>query len=104
MRTSFPVQFAGHLLGKSREAGEFQDRSTGEKVEFGEAYEIAFENSDGLSQTVRCALGALADAADFDVTKAPKFQPVVVRGDVAIGDGRAGSFRPTEVRVAKASA
>jgi hypothetical protein len=102
MRTSFPVQFSGHLLGKSREGGEFVDRTTGEKVEYGEAYEIAFENSDGLSQTVRCALRALDEAADFDVTKAPKFQAVLVRGDVSIGDGRAGTFRPTEVRVAKA--
>lgn len=102
MRTSFPVEFSGHLLGKSREGGEFVDRTTGEKVEYGDAYEIAFQNSDGLSQTVRCALRALDDAADFDVTKAPKFQPVRVRGDVAIGDGRAGSFRPVEVRVVKA--
>lgn len=103
MRTSFPVQFAGNLLGKSREGGDFVDRTTGEKIEYGEAYEITFENSDGLTQTVRCALRALDDAADFDVTKAPKFQSVTVRGDVAIGDGRPGTFRPTEVRVAKAS-
>jgi len=103
MRTSFPVQFSGNLLGKSRQGGDFVDRSTGEKIEYGDAYEIAFENSDGLTQTVRCALRALEEAADFDVTKAPKFQPVTVLGEVAIGDGRAGTFRPTQVRVAKAS-
>jgi hypothetical protein len=101
MRTSFPVQFVGNLLGKSRESGDFVDRNTGDKIEYGEAYEIAFENSDGLTQTVRCALRALDEAADFDVTKAPKFQAVSVRGDVSIGDGRSGSFRPTEVRIAK---
>jgi hypothetical protein len=102
MRTSFPVQFLGNLLGKSREGGDFVDRTTGEKIEYGEAYELAFESSDGLTQTVRCALRALDEAADFDVTKAPKFQPVSVRGDVAIGDGRPGSFRPSEVRIVKA--
>ena len=103
MRTSFPVQFTGNLLGKSREGGDFVDRTTGEKIEYGDAYEITFENSDGLTQTVRCALRALDDAADFDVVKAPKFAPVAVLGDVAIGDGRPGSFRPTQVRLAKAA-
>jgi|GEM_PF-5992049 len=101
MRTSFPVAFHGNLLGKSREGGDFVDRTTGEKIEYGDAYEITFENSDGLTQTVRCALRALDEACDFDVAQAPKFQAVTVRGDVSIGDGRAGSFRPTEVRLAE---
>lgn len=99
MRTSFPVEFVGHLLGKSRDAGEFQD-SGGDTITYGEAYELAFENSDGLTQTVRCALKALDEAADFDVTKTARFTAVRVRGDVSIGDGRAGTFRPTEVRLA----
>jgi hypothetical protein len=101
MRTSFPVQFSGNILGKSRDAGDFTT-SDGDKVEYGEAFEITFENSDGLTQTVRCGLKALDEAADFDVRKAPKFAPVTVRGDVSIGDGRPGSFRPTEVRAVKA--
>lgn len=103
MRTSFPVEFVGNLLGKSRESGEFTNPD-GDEIKFGEAYELTFENSEGLTQTVRCALKALDEAADFDVTKAPKFQPVRVRGDVAIGDGRPGTFRPSEVRIAKAAA
>ena len=103
MRTSFPVQFDGNLLGKSREGGSFTDRATGEEIEYGDAYEIAFENSDGLTQTVRCAVKALDEAADFDVAKQPKFQAVRVLGDVAIGDGRPGTFRPTQVRLPKAA-
>jgi hypothetical protein len=103
MRTSFPVQFVGNLLGKSREAGSFPDRTTGEVIEYGDAYEIAFENTEGLTQTVRCSLKALDDACDFDVVKAPKFAPVTVLGDVAIGDNRPGSFRPAQVRLAKAA-
>lgn len=103
MRTSFPVAFKGNLLGKSREGGEFADRSTGEVITYGDAYEIAFENTDGLTQTVRVALKALDEAADFDVAKVAKFAAVDVWGDVAIGDGRAGSFRPTSVRLSKAS-
>lgn len=100
MRTSFPVEFRGNLLGKSREAGEFTT-TEGEAISYGDAYELVFENSDGLTQTVRCALKALDEAADFDVSKVPKFQAVTVRGDVTIGDGRPGSFRPSEVRIAK---
>lgn len=102
MRTSFPVEFLGNLLGKSREAGEFTTNE-GDAVTYGDAYELAFENSEGLTQTVRCALKALAEACDFDVSKAPKFAPIHVVGDVAIGDGRPGSFRPVQVRLAKAS-
>lgn len=101
MRTSFPVQFVGNLLGKSREAGEFTT-SAGEGVSYGDAYELTFENSDGLTQTVRCPLKALDEAADFDVAKAVKFAGVQVLGDVSIGDGRPGSFRPTQVRLVKA--
>jgi hypothetical protein len=102
MRTSFPVSFQGNLLGKSREAGSFTT-SDGDDVTYGDAYELAFENSEGLTQTVRCALKALDEAADFDVAKASKFAPVNVLGDVAIGDGRPGSFRPTQVRLTKAA-
>lgn len=100
MRTSFPTEFIGNLLGKSREAGSFRT-SEGDQVSYGDAYELAFENSEGLTQTVRCADKALAEAADFDVLKAPKFAPVHVMGDVSIGDGRPGSFRPTSVKLAK---
>lgn len=100
MRTSFPVEFLGNLLGKSREAGNFTTND-GDEVSYGDAYELTFENSEGLTQTVRCALKALDEAADFDVAKAPKFQAVHVLGDVSIGDGRPGSFRPTQVRIAK---
>lgn len=98
MRTSFPVEFLGNLLGKSREAGKFTT-ADGDEVSYGDAYELTFENSEGLTQTVRCAVKALDEAADFDVAKQPKFASVRVRGDVSIGDGRAGSFRPTEVRL-----
>lgn len=98
MKASFPVEFTGHLLGKSREAGEFETPEG--KVSYGQAYEITFESSEGLTQTVRVGQQALDKAADFDVAKAPKFTPIHVRGDAHITDQR-GSFRPTEVRVVK---
>jgi len=97
------VQFNGNLLGKSRESGDTVDRESGEKIEWGEAYEIAFENSEGLTQVVRVALRVLDEVADFDVRKAPKFQAISVLGDVGIGGRGSGYFRPTHVRVLKAS-
>ncbi len=100
MRTSFPVQFQGNLLGKSREAGNFTTDG-GEEVSYGDAYELAFENSEGLTQVVRCKEKHLKDACDFDFAKQPKFAAVTVLGDVSIGDGRPGSFRPVQVRLAK---
>ena len=103
MRTSFPVQFDGNLLGKSRESGEFTDRATGEAVQYGDAFELTFENTDGLTQTVRTSLKALDEAADFDVLKVSKFTAIRVLGDVVIGDGRPGSFRPSKVQLVKSA-
>jgi hypothetical protein len=96
MRTSFPVEFDGNLVGKSKEAGDFQT-DDGEKVSYGDAYNVVFENSEGLTQTVRISIKALDEACDFDVAKAAKFFPIRVVGDVSIGDGRPGSFRPTKI-------
>ncbi|OJU85741.1 MAG: hypothetical protein BGO11_11855 [Solirubrobacterales bacterium 70-9] len=95
------MQFDGNLLGKSREAGAF-DTADG-RVEYGDAYELAFENSEGLTQTVRCTLKALDEASNFDVAVQPRFARIRVVGDVAIGGNRPGSFRPSEVRLLKAS-
>jgi hypothetical protein len=100
LKASFPTEFTGNLLGKSREAGEFETPEG--KVSYGQAYELSFESSEGLVQTVRVGQQALDKAADFDVAKAPKFAAIHVRGDVHITDQR-GSFRPTEVRLVKAS-
>jgi len=101
MRASFPVEFEANLLGKSREAGEFKT-TDGDTVSYGDAYELSFENSEGLTQTVRVSVKQLDEAADFDITKAAKFAALRVRGDVSLRDG-GGSFRPTEVRLAKAA-
>ncbi len=101
MRASFPCAFTGHLLGKSRESGEFE-KGEGVTIKFGDAYEIAFESSEGLTQTCRVSLEALEKAADFDVLKTPKMTAITVRGDVNVRDD-GGSFRPSEVRLAKAS-
>lgn len=101
MRASFPVEFDANLLGKSREAGEFKT-TDGDTVSYGDAYELSFENSEGLTQTVRVSVKQLDEAADFDIARLPKFAPLKVRGDVTLRDG-GGSFRPTEVRQVKAS-
>lgn len=100
MRASFPVEFVGNFLGKSREAGDFV--SDGEKISYGDAYEVAFESSEGLTQTVRIAEKAFDDAGDFDVRKCPKFQALQVLGDVNLRDS-GGSFRPSQIRLVKPS-
>lgn len=100
MRASFPVEFMANLLGKSREAGEFV--ADGETINYPDAYELSFESSEGLTQTVRVSAKQLDEAADFDIAKLPKFAALAVRGDVNLRDN-GGSFRPTEVRLVKAS-
>jgi hypothetical protein len=97
MKASFPTEFDAVLLGKSREAGEFN--AGDETVKFGDAYELAFESSDGLTQTARVSLKSLDDSADFDVVKAPKLTAVKVVGDVQVND-RGGYLRVTQVRLA----
>lgn len=97
MRASFPVQFDAVLLGKSREAGDFQ--ADDRKVEYPDAYDLAFESSDGLTQTCRVSVTHLDEAADFDVAKLPKMTSLRVVGDVHLRDD-GGSFRPTTVRKA----
>lgn len=101
MKASFPTEFDAVLLGRSREAGGF-DTPEG-RVEFGEAYDLAFESSDGLAQTCRVALKALDEAADFDVLKTSKLTALRVVGDVQVTD-KGGYFRPTQVRLATAKA
>jgi hypothetical protein len=98
MRASFPTQFPAVLLGKSREAGSF--KADDREVIYPDAYDLAFESSDGLTQTCRVSLRHLDEAADFDVAKEPKLTELHVVGDVQVRDDGA-SFRPTQVRRAK---
>lgn len=102
MRASFPVEFEAVLLGKSREAGEFE-REPGVEIKYGDAYDLSFESSEGLVQTCRVSVQQLDKAADFDVVKTPRFTPLRVRGDVTLRED-GGSFRPTEVRKVAAAA
>lgn len=96
MRASFPTQFHAVILGKSREAGSF-DTPDGE-VKYGDAYELSFDSSDGLTQTARVSLKQLDEAADFDVQKAGRFTAVQVVGDVQVSD-KGGYLRLTSVRL-----
>jgi hypothetical protein len=96
MRASFPTKFDAIILGKSREAGSF-DTPDGE-VSFGDAYELSFESSEGLTQTCRVTAKNLDDAADFDVRKAGRFQAVQVLGDVQVTD-KGGFLRLTSVKL-----
>jgi len=98
MRASFPTEFDAVLLGISRQAGGF-DTPDG-RVEYGEAYEMSFESSEGLAQTCRVGLKALEAASDFDVVKTPKLTLIRVVGDVQVRDD-GGFFRPTQVRLAQ---
>jgi hypothetical protein len=100
MKASFPTEFDAVLLGKSRDAGEFKS-DDGTAIEYPDAYEFAFESSDGLAQTCRVSVKQLDEASDFDVAKTPKYTPLKVIGDVQVRDN-GGFFRPTQVRVAKA--
>lgn len=99
MRASFPCAFSAVILGKSREAGSFQ--ADDREVSYPDAYELSFESSDGLIQTCRVSLKHLDEAADFDVAKAPPLTAVDVVGDVFVNE-KGGTFRPTQVRLAKA--
>ncbi|HET8862312.1 MAG TPA: hypothetical protein VFM94_03580 [Solirubrobacterales bacterium] len=94
MRASFPTEFDAVILGKSREAGSF-DTPDGE-VKFGDAYELSFDSSDGLTQTARVSLKQLDEAAEFDVQKAGRFTAVHVVGDVQVSD-KGGYLRLTSV-------
>ena len=97
MRAAFPTSFKAALLGKSREAGSFQ-RDAETKIEYGDAYTLEFESSEGLSQTVQVAVQLLdeAAAAGLDVAKLPKYTLLQVEGDVFVNGDRT-SFRPTKV-------
>lgn len=101
MRGSFPTEFEAVFLGKSREAGSF-DTPDGE-VKYGDAYEFAFDSSDGLTQTCRIGVKQLDEAADFDVSKLDRFTPLHLVGDVHVRDN-GGFFKPTTVRLAKPAA
>lgn len=101
MRASFPTQFDAVLLGKSRDAGEF-NADDGSAIKYPDAYELAFESSEGLTQTCRVSVTALDKAADFDVAKAAKYTPLRVVGDVQVRD-KGGFFTPSKVTVAKST-
>jgi len=94
--TSFPTEFDAVLLGKSREAGKFEDGDR--TIEYPDAYDISFESSEGLIQTTRVSLKALDEAADFDVEKAPALTRIHCIGDVTTGEY--GKFRPSQIRKA----
>jgi hypothetical protein len=95
MKAAFPTAFDAVFLGKSRNAGEFQ-AADDQKVSYGDAYELAFESSEGLTQTVQVTVKALDEVAQFDVAKLPKLTTLRVEGDVFVNDGRT-SFRPSKV-------
>lgn len=96
MRASFPTQFDAVILGKSREAGSFETPDG--EVKFGDAYELAFDSSDGLAQTCRVSLKQLDEAADFDVQRAGRFTSVQVVGDAQVSD-KGGYLRLTSVKL-----
>lgn len=96
MRGSFPTEFDAVFLGKSREAGSF-DTPDGE-VKFGDAYEFAFDSSDGLAQTCRIGAKQIDGSADFDVARLDRFTAVRIVGDVQVGD-KGGYLRLATIRV-----
>jgi hypothetical protein len=98
MRAAFPTEFDAIILGKSREAGGF-DTPDG-RVEYGDAYDLAFDSSDGLNQTVRVGIKQLDQAADFDVRKADRLTRVRVIGDVQVNE-KGGFLRVTKLLLAK---
>jgi hypothetical protein len=101
MKASFPTAFTAVLMGKSREGGEFE-KGDGVKVSYGDGYLLGFESGEGLAQSVQVSMETLQAAADFDISKAPAYAQVNVRGDVkGFDDG--WTFRPIEVRLAVAS-
>jgi hypothetical protein len=97
MRASFPTEFNAVILGKSRESGKFEDNE-GVEVTYGEAYELSFDSSDGLTQTCRVSLKNLDEAADFDVQRAGRYTAVQVVGDVHVTD-KGGFLRLTSVKL-----
>lgn len=105
MKASFPTEFDAVLLGKSREANSFQT-GDGDEVKYGDAYELSFESSEGLAQTVRVTDKQLKEACGKDPAGLPKYQAMKVRGDVVVGEyeGRARvSFKPSEISLAQRS-
>jgi hypothetical protein len=100
MRSSFPTEFDGLFLGRSREAGGF-DTPDG-RVEYSEAYELSFESSDGLVQTCRVPVKQFDEGADFDVAKLPRYTQLHVIGDVHVRDN-GGFLSLTQVRVMQAA-
>lgn len=99
MRASFPTTIEAVLLGKSREAGEFQaddDRT----VTYGDAYDFSFESSEGLAQTIRVSSKSLVELG-ADPAKLAKLTVVKMVGDVHVHE-KGGFFRPTAVYPVKA--
>src|SRR4051812_28640124 len=100
MKASFPTAFKGHFLGRSRNAGGFD--SPDGRVDYGAAYEIAFESSEGLSQVVQVSDKQFIEAGDGrNPENVPRFTEVEVEGDVNINtDAGRSSFRPTSIKLA----
>jgi hypothetical protein len=94
MKATFPTRFRAAFLGKSREAGEFEKGDV--TVSYGDAVQLAFEDSNGLNQIAQCNVKDLDQAADFDVLKLPKYAQLDVEGDVKVFDD-GGTFKPTKV-------
>lgn len=109
---SYPTAFQANFVGKSREGGEFEDRATGDKVEFGDNFDITFESSEGLMQTAAISRKAWEEACDVKPEAMTRFQPIQVVGDVSInqvstGDGgrfQRARFVPTTIAVEKPAA
>jgi hypothetical protein len=95
MKAAFPTSFAAVYMGREREAGSFKD-DEGVNVSYGEKYLFAFENSQGLTQTVSITDERLrkvgVEPADLE-----KLQRLQIVGDVVLSDRGGGYLVPTEI-------
>jgi hypothetical protein len=96
-KASFPTAIDATYMGKERESGSFEDNE-GVKVSYGEKFLFAFENSQGLIQSVSITDKRLHEAG-VDVAKLVKLTQVRIVGDVVVAD-KGGYLVPTDIKPA----
>lgn len=98
MKASFPTVIDAVFMGKSRNAGSFEDQD-GMEVKYGENFAFAFDASDGTTQTVNISDKRL-EKVGLNPRELKKLTPVRIVGDAVITP-KGGFFEPTEIAAAK---
>jgi hypothetical protein len=107
MRFEIPVSLRTVFCGKAGNSGQFTDSSTGELIDFAEAYAFDFDSADGNVQRLNLRGNKIAEVADsgFDIDKLQRYKDeVLILGNAVINSEGRSFLKPIRIGVAPKAA